>query len=68
MHGQMRLRPWEIERLTIPEVALALDEDVSKPRAPGGGMPMSYPDKLAWIAQLRAMTPRERLEMARENR
>lgn len=65
MHGRPRLRPWEIERLTVPELALALDQDIDSRRTPSGGAPKSHEEVLAYAAWWRGLTPRERIEQHR---
>ena len=66
MGGGPGLRPWEIRKLTIPEIALFLDGDGNHPTPPrGGGQTfMSHQEHLAWVVQRRAMTPLEKLEEA----
>lgn len=36
MFGKGRYRPWEIDRMTAAEIALALDDDLETPRPPAG--------------------------------
>jgi hypothetical protein len=63
MHGKQRLRIWEIDEMTEAEVALALDDDLEKPRPP------SYSDAVgndvdAYIAERRRMTHWQKLKKA----
>ena len=63
MHGKQRLRIWEIDCMTEAEVALALDDDLEKPRPP------SYAEAAganvdAYIARRRRMTLWQRLKEA----
>jgi len=69
MHGTMRLRPWEIDRLTVPELVLALDSDLETRRAPGGGVALGkvMGDREAYATWWRSMTPLERLNYYRES-
>jgi hypothetical protein len=63
MHGSMKLRPWEIQRMTFAEIVLALDEDVSKPRPPSGSYDLSAPGaKQAHHEWLRSLNLEERLD------
>lgn len=66
MHGRLRLRPWELRRLTLPELARALDEPDGKRKPPSGAKEMSATDVIEYAARYRAMTPRQRLELAKE--
>jgi hypothetical protein len=60
------LRPWEIRRLTIPEVMGYLEDPGTGPRPPENGEPIySYKDHLEYIARRRAMPILERLQEAR---
>ena len=68
MHGGMKLRPWEIRRMTLQEIAWAMDEDLDHKRPPAGGITFtSYAEKLAWVERRRRMTIRERLQEARNS-
>lgn len=60
-HGRMRLRPWEIERMTVPELILALDDDLEKSRGPTGSVPLT-PEYIAWW---RSLTVEDRIAQAR---
>jgi hypothetical protein len=66
MMGKPRLRPWEIERLTMTEVALLCDQDLEKRRPPAGGQAVPH-DRDASFVKWRNMTALERIEMAREH-
>lgn len=67
-HGEGHFRPWEIERLTEPELLLALDDDTSKRRPPTGSTPFnSHEEILAYVEMWRTMTPEERLRRAMED-
>lgn len=69
MNGDARLRPWEIRQLTMPEIALLLDEHGDKPTPPAGARPiLSHKEHVERIKRLHAMSPMERLEMARNER
>ena len=68
MNGHSHYRPWEILRMTIPEVVLAIDDDVERVRIPGGGVPMDKGQIREHAMKLRALTPRERMELMREGR
>jgi|HubBroStandDraft_5_1064220.scaffolds.fasta_scaffold55141_6 hypothetical protein len=65
MHGTTRLRPWEIARMTWPEIALACDQDLSKPRPPSGSQVHRESDRARIYAEIqakfRSMTAAERL-------
>lgn len=68
MHGGMKLRPWEIDQLSLAEIVLALDDDLegSKSKPPAGSTPIGSQAELdALAARLRSLTPRERFEMER---
>ena len=54
--------------MTIPEVMLAVDDDVDNPRPPGGGMPMSPKQIKEHALALRDMTLRQRIEATQEGR
>lgn len=63
MHGESHYRPWEIDQMTMPEIALALDDNLEKPRGP------SYADAFgedveAYIERRRRMTNWQKLEAA----
>lgn len=67
-HGELGLRPWEIERLTEPEILLALDDDFSKRRPPTGATPLQSEEEIAaYIQRVRDMTPEQRLQEAMED-
>lgn len=67
MHGESHYWPWEIQRLTEPEMLAALDDDLSKRRPPSYGTAlMTDADVQAYLERMRSMTPRERLQAARE--
>ena len=68
MHGGMKLRPWEIDRLTLEDVALAMDEDLEKPRASRFSTMGQFPSAAAYVIWIRSLTPRQRLELARDGR
>jgi hypothetical protein len=66
MHGGMKLRPWEIDRLSWAEVAAALDEDLDQKKPPPGSAPLNDPATMAaYAARERSLTPRARLERER---
>lgn len=52
--------------MTMMEIVLALDDDIEKPRVPGGGEKQSREEILQWAETYRNMTPQERLQWARE--
>ena len=61
------LKPWEIERLTEPEILLCLDDDFTTRRPPTAGTPLhTHEDVLAYVQTWRNMTPQERLQRALE--
>lgn len=65
MHGEMHLRPWEIRRMTLQEVALALEEPTpGKKRPPNGAPDLGPYGVIEHVRRLRAMTPAERLDAA----
>lgn len=68
LHGESHYRPWEILRLTEPEILAALDDDLSQRRPPTGGVDLNAPGAAeAYIQRLRAMSPEERLRRAMED-
>ncbi len=65
MNGDSRFRPWEIRMLTMPEIALLLDQHGDKPAAPSNAVTFaSHEEHLAYIQQRRSMTVKERFEEA----
>lgn len=67
LHGGMKLRPWEIRRLTIPEACLCMDEDLESHRPQAGAKVFSSETEMREYAErFRAMTAEERLKMAME--
>ncbi len=63
MNGDARLRPWEIRRLTLPEIALLLDEHGDKPTPPANARPVTdHAEHVRRLERLRRMTPMERLK------
>ena len=61
---ERHLRPWELERLTLPEMMLYLEKPDQAP--PGGGQAVASQDELiAYARWWRSLTPRQRLEQAR---
>lgn len=65
-HSDLHLPPWEVDRLTMAELHLALDGDLSKSRLPPGARPLrSQAEAEALARAFREMTPRQRLEYAR---
>lgn len=68
MHGDSHYRPWEIQRLTEPEIAAALDADLSKRRSPEGSVPLASAEEVrAHLEAIRSMTPEEKLRQAMED-
>lgn len=68
MHGESHYRPWEILKLTEPEMLAALDSDVAKARPPEGLTPLETPEEmLAYLRRRKAMTAEERLAEAMED-
>lgn len=65
MMGRMRLRPQEIDEMTLPEITMALDDDISKPRASRGARAMTRAEIIEHARKIRAMTPIERLRRER---
>lgn len=54
--------PADIRALTLPELLIALDDDMEKPRPFGGrGVEMSDQERRIWIAWRRTMTGEQRL-------
>lgn len=67
MHGDSHYRPWEILRLTEPEIAAALDSDLTKRRPPEGSVSfVSDAQRVAWMQERIAETPRQMLDRLRE--
>ena len=67
MHGPLAMRPWEIERLTLTELSLALGDDMEKPAtSPGAIQFKSATDREEYVAWLQGLSVEERLQMARE--
>lgn len=67
--GRMRLRPSEVRSLTLPEICLYLDDDVSRPflRGAGAGPVFKRPgDSQAYAKWYRSLTLADRIRMARE--
>lgn len=63
-----RMMPWDINRLTEPEMLLMLDADMTKHRPPTGSTPLqSHEEVLAYVEMWRKMTPEERLRRAMED-
>lgn len=60
-HG---IRPIEADRMTLSEIALALDEPGPRPHG-GRGVPMSIEEIQAEARRWAAMTPKQRLEERR---
>lgn len=63
MHGESHYRRWEIDAMTMPELALAMDDDLEKPRGPSYA-DASGDDVEAYIERRRRMTAWERLQEA----
>lgn len=62
--GKARYRPWEIDRLTFPEVEMALAEDLEKPLS---GVQLKGDQEIAQYATWwRGLSWREKIDMARE--
>ena len=61
MFGKGRYRLWEIDRMTIPEIELALQDDLEKPL--GGSL--SPEEQREYAQRRRAMTWTERIADAR---
>lgn len=67
MHGDSHYRPWEILRLTEPEMLAALDADLTKRRPPTESTPLGSDEEVrAFLERRRALTPEERLREAME--
>lgn len=58
------LKPWELDRLTISEMCLLL-EDEEKPRAPAGALPRSDEEMIAYARFYQSLTTLEKLAKAR---
>jgi hypothetical protein len=68
LFGKARLRPWEVRQMTVPEVALALDEpaeDEGK-RPPAGAVPLGPGGAAAAAREWRALSPSQRKARMRE--
>lgn len=61
-----KLRPWEVKRLTLSEVVLYLRDDHA--RDPSGAPCATTAEVEEYIRRVRSLSPRERLELAREGR
>ncbi len=61
----MKLRPQEIRALTLPELLLVLDDDLEKPRPPGGAPVMSHEEVIQRAERWRALSPAQKLQEAR---
>ena len=66
MHGKARLRPWEIRRLTLAEVVLALEDNLEDTKPANATPFLSEAEMRAWAEWRRSMTPADRLAEARE--
>lgn len=58
------LKPWELDRLTLSELCLLL-EDEEKPRAPGGHAPRSDEEMIAYARFYQSMTVLQKLAAAK---
>lgn len=58
------LKPWELDRLTLSELCLLL-EDEEKPRAPAGNVPRSDEEMIAYARFYQSMTVLQKLNAAR---
>lgn len=66
MFGKGRYRTWEIERMTEPEIIMALDDDLESVRPPTGmTVHASRTEQQAHHERRRTMTPADRLREAR---
>ncbi len=63
MHGDDHYRPWEIRRMTYPEIELALDADLSKKRPPHGSVAVA--DPAAYAAWWRGLSRAQKVAQAR---
>ncbi len=61
------IKPWELDRLTVAEVCILL-EDETKRRAPSGRTPMGPDEIQAYARRMRSMTTLEKLQAAREGK
>lgn len=69
MHGRLRLRPWEIGRLTMPMLMLALDQDLEDldKRPPPGTVVFDNDAAMdEYVRRWREQTPAQRLVQAKE--
>lgn len=67
MHGDMKLRRPEIDRMDLCEITLALDEELSGlTKPPANSTPLGDPGSMAAYAEMvRARSQRETLERER---
>lgn len=68
MHGRPRLRPAEIRRMTLAEIALALDQDIDNldKRPPVDGVDLAQFGGMAeYHRWWKSLTPKQRLKRAR---
>jgi hypothetical protein len=59
----MKLRPWEVAKMTIPEIILALDEDLEKTL---GGHSLSPDEQRQYAEWRRSLSWDEKIRIARE--
>ena len=66
MRGGKGFAPASIRAMTIPEIALALDDDFEAPRPPAGERVFRFPgERDAWVTWWRNLDARGRLEHLR---
>jgi hypothetical protein len=68
MHGKGRLRPAEIDNMTMAEVCLWLDEPQEDEVRPPENVASGHENVMAYVEWYRSLTPEEKLAAAIEGR
>jgi hypothetical protein len=64
MHGNLKLRPWEVDRLTTEEIQMCLAEDLEKPY---GGVVLRSPEEVQQYGEWRrSLSWEEKIDIARD--
>lgn len=64
-HGALHLAPWRVDRMTLTEVCLALDDDTQRPRPATGARVIDPWSVAEFIRRRRRQSLRERVDEAK---
>jgi len=68
MHGRCRLRPWEIDQMTMPEIALALDESDDTQTGGAPTLELRHAERRDFVKWYHSLSAAEKVDWFLERR